>query len=106
LQGRNESVLFDDVKDRTELQKHSDFARISIKKAMEVFTEIKDIRDELNILKSFAQYQSIIQNKCSGGESASQDLTADYIVNDLKEMDALAARIQSAVSYLRPRLNL
>lgn len=67
---------------------------------MTVFDEIKDIRDELNILKSIAGYQKIVQAKVFEETSLASDLSATYILNDLDEMDKLAERIQSSVSYM------
>ena len=70
----------------------------NIRAADKLFSEIKDIRDELNILKSIANYQDIVQRKLLGKTSTDSDLAAKYIVNDIIEMDKLAKRIQLAVS--------
>lgn len=63
-----------------------------------MYCEIKDVRDELNILKSAAQHQMTAEAGLSAGEPLSPDLTAGYVLNDLNEMDNSAERIQSAVS--------
>lgn len=70
---------------------------MAIKKAERMYCEIKDIRDELNILKSAVQHQRTVEAGLHR-RSLDGDLTAAYIVNDLKEMDNSAERIQSAVS--------
>ncbi|RSL47701.1 hypothetical protein CEP53_009834 [Fusarium sp. AF-6] len=71
--------------------------RAAIKKAEEMYCEIKDIRDELNILKSAAQHQRTVEEGLTGG-SLDVDLAAAYIVKDLREMDNSAERIQSAIN--------
>ncbi|RSL46448.1 hypothetical protein CEP54_013846 [Fusarium duplospermum] len=71
--------------------------RVAIKKAERMYCEIKDIRDELNILKSAAQHQKTVEAGLDKG-SLDVDLAAAYIVNDLKEMDNSAERIQSAIN--------
>ncbi|KAJ4217210.1 hypothetical protein NW759_009157 [Fusarium solani] len=62
-----------------------------------MYCDIKDIRDELNILKSAAQHQKTVEEGLTGG-SLDVDLAAAYVVKDLKEMDDSAERIQSAAS--------
>ncbi|RMJ13281.1 hypothetical protein BHE90_006667 [Fusarium euwallaceae] len=62
-----------------------------------MYCEIKDIRDELNILKSAAQHQRTVEEGLTGG-SLDVDLAAAYIVKDLREMDNSAERIQSAIN--------
>lgn len=61
-----------------------------------MYCEIKDIRDELNILKSAAQHQKTVEEGLTG-ETLDVNLAAAYIVKDLKEMDNSAERIQFAV---------
>ncbi|KAM5363840.1 hypothetical protein ACJZ2D_011816 [Fusarium nematophilum] len=121
--GRKETTLFDDFTLRTQSwqqqtesngeekpKKHSstdeaapkpspdDEIRNAIKKAERLYCDIKDVRDELNILKSAAQYQHIVQMGLSDMQTKDADLTAAYVVNDLKEVDIVADRIQSAVN--------
>ncbi|KAG5810588.1 hypothetical protein H9Q74_005719 [Fusarium xylarioides] len=67
---------------------------------------IKDIRDELNILKSVVNYQKVIQQglerSISKDKSTTEDnLTAAYILSDIEEMDDVAKRIESAVDTAR-----
>lgn len=73
--------------------------------AEDLSDQIKDFRDELNILKSVANYQEIVQqrlerNTTGGGDIARDDLTATYILNDIKQMDNTAQRIEAAVSAI------
>lgn len=78
---------------------HAKRIRDSISGATHLYGEIKDVRDELNILKSIANYQSIVQNKLFGKRSITLDLAASYMVSDLEEMDKLAGRIETAVRH-------
>lgn len=101
-----------------------DELRKATKKAQDLSNDIKDIRDELNILKATAQYQQDVQEALymsherrrmsqEGGPSPSQkgalmdriqriqaNLSAAHVVNDIKEMDSVADRIQAAVSTM------
>lgn len=70
----------------------------TIKQAEELYGDIKDVRDELNILKSVAQYQETVQMRLRNCQKKTTDLSAAYIVNNVKELDVVADRIQSAVS--------
>ncbi|KAH6880036.1 hypothetical protein B0T10DRAFT_519632 [Thelonectria olida] len=72
--------------------------REAIIKAQKLSSHIKDIRDELNILKATAKYQKPIQDALSGDRAMQAGLTASYIVNDIEEMDNVADRLQSAVN--------
>lgn len=95
--------------------------REAVKKAEELSTKIKDIRDELNILRAAAQYQRDVQERMymghSGGKEISlggkdrrrvlgADLSGEHVVNDIIEMDIVANRIQEAVSILARKKRL
>ncbi|KAF4339903.1 ankyrin unc44 [Fusarium beomiforme] len=71
-----------------------------IEDAQQLFYLIKDIRDELNILKSVSRFQKIVQKSLTsnlGIMVKDEELSADYVQNDISEMDIIADRIQSAV---------
>lgn len=70
--------------------------RKSIEKAKKLSCDIKDVRDELNILKSAARFQRVVQRNLARGQR-NLDISADYVENDIREMDEVASRIQSAV---------
>ncbi|KAF4475281.1 Ankyrin-1 [Colletotrichum fructicola Nara gc5] len=74
--------------------------RKAIKKAEKLYSNIKDFRDELNILKSVAQHQLTVQKglPVPGKEVQDADLLATYVLNDIRELDNVAERIQSAVN--------
>ena len=59
---------------------------------------IIEATDELNILRSIAGFQSTVQNELVAGDGKDHNLLADYIVNDIRELDNIAKRIQEGVS--------
>lgn len=61
--------------------------------------DIKDIRDELNILKTVATFQRKVQYPMAGA-SANGDLETDYILGDITEMDRFAEQTQEAASTI------
>jgi hypothetical protein len=72
--------------------------RGSIMLAEKLFADIKDVRDELNILKSSARFQKKVQRDLARDYVYDTNHSADYVENDITEMDSVADRIQSAVS--------
>nr|CEG05719.1 unnamed protein product [Fusarium clavum] len=71
--------------------------RNSIEKAKKLFCDIKDVRDEPNILKSAARFQRVVQRNLARGKR-DLDISADYVENDIREMYEVASRIQSALN--------
>lgn len=89
--------------------------REAVKTAGELSAKIKDIRDELKVLRSAAQYQMDVQERMymghSGGKEMSPDgrgmrcvlgadLSGKHVVNDIIEMEIIANTIQEEVSML------
>ncbi|KAK1469781.1 hypothetical protein CMEL01_01548 [Colletotrichum melonis] len=72
---------------------------IAIRKAEDLSSRIKDIWDELNILKAVAQYRQDVQREMEK-LPCSQDagLSAPHVVNDIKKMDKVAGRIQTSLA--------
>ncbi|KAJ8133086.1 hypothetical protein O1611_g544 [Lasiodiplodia mahajangana] len=71
---------------------------LSIQKASELLKQIKDIRDELNMLKSILTQQKGVWNELRDTQSEEHNLRGPaYAINSVDEMDAQAARVQSAV---------
>ncbi|KAI6784034.1 Serine/threonine-protein phosphatase 6 regulatory ankyrin repeat subunit C-like protein [Emericellopsis cladophorae] len=69
----------------------------AIGRAAGLFREIKDIRDELNILKAVVEAQEIVQNQLQ--KIQPRDIqSAKSILKDIYEMDELAKRIQSSIN--------
>ncbi|KAH9240602.1 hypothetical protein K456DRAFT_1719835 [Colletotrichum gloeosporioides 23] len=58
--------------------------------------DIKDIRDDLNILKTVATFQRKVQYQMAG-PCANGDFETDYILGDIREMDRFAEQTQEAV---------
>jgi hypothetical protein len=81
--------------------------RKATEEAKRMSCEIKDIRDELNILKSVAQFQRDVEQKLSTNDSSktgsrNSSLRANYVVEDVSQMDRVSLRIQSSVSPRQP----
>lgn len=72
-------------------------AKESISKAERLLSEIKDVRDELNILSSIVNYQSTVQRQVQKEPSSESGLSSRFISDDIANMEKLATRIQSAV---------
>lgn len=58
--------------------------------------QIKDIRDELNILKSIAKFQRKVQSTMAGS-GAKEELSSYYLLRDLDELDKFSNQTQEAV---------
>ncbi|KAI0196319.1 hypothetical protein EV127DRAFT_128538 [Xylaria flabelliformis] len=85
-----------DLEVQARQQVKSNFA--SIQKASELLKQIKDIRDELNMLKSVLIQQKSVWNELHDLQSGEHNLRGPaYAINSIDEMDAQAARVQSAV---------
>ncbi|KAI0885870.1 uncharacterized protein GGS22DRAFT_188159 [Annulohypoxylon maeteangense] len=82
----------------------------AISEAAALSCDIKDIRDELNILKTIANYQNNVQMKMSdvqgnddhskAGILVKSDYLASRIISDIENMDQAADRIHSAVDTI------
>ncbi|KAK1542136.1 hypothetical protein CPAR01_05523 [Colletotrichum paranaense] len=70
----------------------------AFEQAEKLYGDIKDVRDELNILKSVAQHQRTVQRGLYKKMKKIVDLPAAYVVNDIAHMEAVAERIESAVN--------
>ncbi|EWY84207.1 hypothetical protein FOYG_13970 [Fusarium oxysporum NRRL 32931] len=83
---------------QTNVQTQSQIISAAIKEEKRLYGDIKDVRDELNILKSVAQFQQIVQRGLAGKEVDESWFSSTYVVKDLQELDSIAERIQSAIS--------
>lgn len=75
----------------------------AISTAEELFSEVKDIRDELGIVQWIVSCQEIVQKRLPGDNKDTKDtseLTVKYVLKDIARMEQLASRIQENVSYL------
>lgn len=73
-----------------------------MKKTAKHLYNIKDVRDELNILKTIAEFQQEVQSSMARDDpdaARNNELTAEYILKDIKELDKSAGQTQAAVSW-------
>ena len=83
-------------------------AQDPISKAAKLSCDIKDIRDELHIIRTITQYQKTVQDSLNDKQSnhkgnseaaipAGANRSATHIIKDITRMDMTANRIHSAV---------
>ncbi|UPK90819.1 hypothetical protein LCI18_001754 [Fusarium solani-melongenae] len=66
--------------------------------ASELAYSVKDIRDELNILRSIVNFQLTVQNDMAGNPESSTGITAHYFWKDIEELESVARRVQESVN--------
>ncbi|KAG5804597.1 hypothetical protein H9Q74_012397 [Fusarium xylarioides] len=113
--GRGESGLFrafcnnQEHKERESEEKDKQLGRLkrATRTAAHLLYLIKDIRDELNILRTVAGSQQKVQSAtirhgpeptCHTHQGMDNDLTSKYIFDDIIELDKAATQTQNAVS--------
>ncbi|KAF2638453.1 hypothetical protein P280DRAFT_84634 [Massarina eburnea CBS 473.64] len=113
--GREETRLFNTVRDLTKTKKtendktdtdkerenggkHDEKIRGAMIIAQNLLSDVKDVRDELNILQWIADCKEVVQRKMLTDDSKPSDLPASYILKDIRRMEQLASRIQEAVN--------
>lgn len=69
----------------------------SIDHAEALSSQIKDIRDELAILRAVAKYQENVQKELFEGRKKTSNMSSTYVLDDLGEMDEVSKRVQAAV---------
>ncbi|KAK7408038.1 hypothetical protein QQX98_009811 [Neonectria punicea] len=69
----------------------------AIKAAARLSAEIRDIRDELQMLQAIAKHQVKVQKKLENGSSADNGLWESYVMSDIGDMIRSADRIKSNV---------
>lgn len=86
-----------DPEDQAKEQVKSNFT--AIREASELLGQIKDIRDELNMLGSVLTQQKSVWNELHGHQAAEHNMRGPaYALNSIDEMDRQAERVQGAVS--------
>lgn len=70
----------------------------SLGKAADQLLKVKDIRDELNMLKSVVKQQKKAWDELISGNPENIHSPADYTIEHIEEMEKAAFRIQEAVS--------
>lgn len=107
-QGRKETDLFDRIrnssktgdakkKTATDKKRREKAIKEAINTAVELFGEVKDVRDELDILQWIATYQRSVQKKLFKKDVPEPDLIASHVLKDISLMEQRASRIQEAV---------
>ncbi|KAF3812131.1 hypothetical protein GCG54_00009815 [Colletotrichum gloeosporioides] len=122
--GRQEADLFRNLTGQKSSSKHQNNRTIGSKrevprntrlpsfetdtmKAARLLFEIKDVRDELNILRTIAEYQQKVQLGLNGivpgivfADSVDwdEDETAKYVSSDIEELDRLAKKTEEALN--------
>lgn len=75
--------------------------RIAATKAADLLVDIKDVRDELNILRTVAELQMKVQKSMINIKGSSDNrrgqLAATAVLNDITELDSVAGRVYEAV---------
>ena len=90
-----------DAEERAKQQAKENFE--SIKEASARLKDIKDIRDELNMLKAVLMQQQSVRNELYGITAEAGELSgAAYAINNIIEMDNHAGRVQEAVRINSP----
>ncbi|EWG52286.1 hypothetical protein FVEG_16962 [Fusarium verticillioides 7600] len=99
---RKEKGLFDDCLGLIKSQKkeNSDNLGAVIKDASGLACDIKDLRDELNILRSIANSQETVQREMTGNPETSAGITGLYFRKDIEEMENVAKRTQESVDTI------
>lgn len=99
LQGTDEAKLFDEFSQEinTKERRSSEEIKKAIATAAKLSSNIKDVCDELKILRRIAKYQESVQDKMNTDGSVLSDRSAAHIVEDIEELDKTADRIQGAV---------
>ncbi len=69
----------------------------SIADAADLSKDVKDIRDELNVLRTIADFQLTVQSRLAGDSTRKDDLSAQYVLTDIKELEKVAEKIQEGV---------
>ncbi|KXX77170.1 Ankyrin-3 [Madurella mycetomatis] len=94
--GLFESFTKDDLKEQAKRGQTSNNERPStVGATADLLCLIKDIRDELRILRALAGYQKTVQDRLSG-KNHDAPHSADYIIGDIDEMDRFAKGIHAA----------
>ncbi|ETS82476.1 hypothetical protein PFICI_04352 [Pestalotiopsis fici W106-1] len=99
--GRRETNLFEEfrreVGGKSDISTQVKVAKDAILDAEKLLSEIKDVRDELNILRSVVNHQNTVQRQIYNKTLSGSNLSSRFISHDIEDMESHAARIQSAV---------
>ncbi|KAG5792671.1 hypothetical protein H9Q69_008293 [Fusarium xylarioides] len=99
---RTEKILFQESHKLTGLRKkdNADKLQTVLEGASNLACEIKDLRDELNILRSIVNSQETVQREMAGNPETSVGITGLYYRKDIEEMENVAKRTQESVDTI------
>ncbi|CVK96227.1 uncharacterized protein FPRN_12200 [Fusarium proliferatum] len=99
---RKEKQLFQDSHKLTGSGKKekADKLEAILKDASDLACGIKDLRDELNILRSIVNSQENVQREMAGNPETSVGITGLYFRKDIEEMENVAKRTQESVDTI------
>ncbi|KAF5691998.1 ankyrin repeat protein [Fusarium circinatum] len=99
---RKEKRLFQDSHKLTGSQKkdNTDKLETVLTGASNLACDIKDLRDELNILRSIVNSQETVQREMAGNPETSVGITGLYFRKDIEEMENVAKRTQESVDTI------
>ncbi|KAF5652742.1 ankyrin repeat [Fusarium sp. NRRL 25303] len=81
-------------------KKNADELEKVLKGASDLACDIKDLRDELNILRSIVNSQENVQREMAGNPETSVGITGLYFRKDIEEMENVAKRTQESVDTI------
>ncbi|CEF71982.1 unnamed protein product [Fusarium graminearum] len=99
---REEKRLFSDCHSLTQSRKkgNDDKLKSILTQASKLACDIKDLRDELNMLRSIVNSQLTVQNEMPGNTNGSSSITGQYFSKDLEELENVAKRTQESVDTI------
>lgn len=93
----DENQTTDPDKQITDKRTRDERIRDAISSAEMLLREVKDIRDELDILQWITSYQDAVQKKLVEVGLTRSDQTTRDVLNDIIRMEQLASKVQEAV---------
>ncbi|CVK98105.1 uncharacterized protein FMAN_12205 [Fusarium mangiferae] len=81
-------------------KKNTDELEAVLEGASDLACDIKDLRDELNILRSIVNSQETVQREMAGNPETFVGITGLYFRKDIEEMENVAKRTQESVDTI------
>ncbi|KAK6716981.1 hypothetical protein SNK05_000182 [Fusarium graminearum] len=99
---REEKRLFSDCHSLTQSRKKGNDDKLEsiLTQASQLACDIKDLRDELNMLRSIVNSQLTVQKIMPGNTKGSSSITGEYFSKDLEELENVAKRTQESVDTI------
>ncbi|KAM0294362.1 hypothetical protein ACHAPM_011329 [Fusarium culmorum] len=99
---REEKRLFSDCHNLTRPRKEGNNGKLEgiLTQASQLACDIKDLRYELNMLRSIVNFQLTVQKEMPGNTKGSSSITGQYVSKDLEELENVAKRTQESVDTI------